>query len=61
MSDLLDFFVDRVTLQDVIILPQLHTAGSILPVLGSDVPGSARHPGFFVLGAFQDNLDPVCF
>ena len=48
-------------LENGVILLEFQSLRSILPVLGGDITGSARHTAVFVLSAFQDNLNPVAF
>jgi len=58
---LLDFFMDGHALKNGIEFFDLHPIGRVLFVLGSDVPGCTWLPGFLVLGALQNNLDPISF
>ena len=48
-------------LQNGIELLDLHSVGSILPVLGSNVPWSSRHPTVLVLSTLQNDLNPISF
>jgi len=48
-------------LENGVILLKFQSLRSVLPVLGGNVTGSARHTAVFVLSAFQDNLNPVAF
>ena len=58
---LLDLFVQSVTTQDRIELFDLHSVGSVLPVLRGDVARRAWHARVFVLCALQNHLYAVAF
>ena len=47
--------------QNRIVLLQLETLGSVLPVLGGNVAGSAGHATIFVLCALHDYLYAIAF
>jgi len=56
---LLDLLVECVFLQHRVVLLQLDTLSSILPVLGSDVTAHAGLTGSLVLSALEDHLYSV--
>src|SRR5690606_21343512 len=58
---LLDFLMYGHTLEDRIEFLDLHPLRRVLLVLGGNVPGRTCHPGFLVLGALQNNLNPISF
>ena len=58
---LLDLFVQSITTQDWVELFDLHSVGSVLPVLRGDVARRAWHARVFVLCAFQNHLYAVAF
>src|SRR5690606_11921105 len=58
---LLDFFMYGHTLEYRIEFLDLHPFRRVLLVLGGNVPGCTWHPGFLVLCALQNNLNPISF
>jgi len=60
-EDLFDLFVQGDLLEDRVVLFQLDALRGVLAVFGGDVTAHAGHPAVFVLGALQNNLDPIAF
>ncbi len=58
---LLDLAVYRTALEDGVVLGQFEAVRRILAVFLRDITGGAWHAAFFMLGAFENDLNAVAF
>jgi len=61
LQGLFDFFVNGNFLQEWVVFFQLDPVRSITAAFGSNIPAHACHFRIFLLGTFQNHLDPVAF
>ena len=53
--------MEGVLFKNWIVFLQFNSFRSVFTVFGGDVTAHAGHPAVFVLGALQNNLDPIAF